>query len=160
MKIIRNDSESLVCRSTGAGSATVGVAVFIGIPMVAFGCYGLIAHKPILLFAAFSAVVSLGLVFGRMPTSTTFTFARETRRFFLMSQYLAKQTCEEFGFDDIRAIEIVRSPNSLDRLYIVLCSGRRILVSMHDRCEEAQMHEDAALLRETLGLPEHEEVAV
>jgi hypothetical protein len=154
MRIVRNDTEALVWQNKNylRPVATVPI-LFLAVIMVGAWVHALTHAPPLLVFVLVS-IGGLGLFFYTVPTCITFVFARQSRRFMVVRRYLARQTRQEFEYDDVQFVRLKPGPRGTNTLQIVLDSGKKIFVEIYSRSRLRPMRADTVFLCEALEQPE------
>jgi hypothetical protein len=155
MKIVRDDDEALVLKN----GSLLGPFVFAPIMFVVVIFLGAfihtLTHVSAALIFAMLLVGGFVVLFTQISTSNTFVFARQSRRFMVMRKYLARQTREEYEFDEVNFVQLKPGPHRTETLQIVLNSGKKkVVVECYARSRLKQMRADTVLLCETLEQPE------
>jgi hypothetical protein len=154
MKIIRDDAEALVWQNGSFLRPLVALPVLFVVVIVLGAFIQTLTRAPALLVLVSLSVGGLALLAYTVSTFNTFVFARQSRRFLVIRKYLARQTREEFEFDQVQRVWLKPGPNRINTLQIVLENGKKIFVECYHRGRLKRMRADTVLLCETLGLPE------
>jgi hypothetical protein len=154
MKIIRDDAEALVWQNKSF-LRPLAVAPILFVVVIVLGAFiQTLTHAPAGLVLLSLSVGGLALLFYQVSTSSTFVFARDSRRFLVVRKYLGRQTREEFEFDQVQRVQLKPGPNRTNTLQIVLENGKKVFVECYHRGRLKPMRADTVLLCEVLGLPE------
>ena len=154
MKIIRDDSESLVVQNKSFLRPLAVVPVLLVLVIVLGAFIQTLTRAPASLIFVLLSVGGLALLFYQVPTSITFIFARDSRQFLVLRKHLLRQTREEYEFDQVNRVELKPGPHRTNTLQIVLDHCKKVFVECYHRGRWKQMRADTILLCETLGLPE------
>jgi hypothetical protein len=154
MKIIRDDAEALVWQNKSILRPLAVVPVLFVMVILLGAFIQTLTHAPASVVFVLFILGGLALLFYKVATSHTFVFARDSRRFMVMRKYLARQTREEFEFDQVSHVQLKPGPHGINTLFIVLDSGKKVFVECYQRGRLKRMRADTVLLCETLGMPE------
>ncbi len=133
MRIIRDDAEALIWQNKSFLRPLAVVPVLFVAVIVLGAFIQTLTHVPASLVFVLLILGGVGLLFYRVPTCVTFVFARESRRFMVMRQYLLRQTREEFEFNEVNFVQLKPGQHGTNTLRIVLDSGKKIFVECYHR---------------------------